>query len=53
MERRQALGEVDNAAHLPIKSEADVDRLVDSGLAVEVDTRFYFLCAVVNGHAAP
>ena len=40
------------AAHLPVRSEADVDALVDSGLAVEIDTHFYFLCAVVNGHAA-
>jgi hypothetical protein len=40
------------AAHLPVKSEADVDALVHSGLATEVDTHFYFLCAVVNGHAA-
>jgi hypothetical protein len=40
------------AAHLPIRSEADVDALVDSGLATEVDTHFYFLCAVVNHHAA-
>jgi len=53
VERRQALGEVGNAAHLPIKSEADVGKLMDSGLAVEVGTHFYFLCAVVNGHAAP
>ena len=41
------------AAHLPVRSEADVDALVGSGLAVEVDTHFYFLCAVVNAHAAP
>lgn len=40
------------AAHLPLRSEAAVDALVDSGLAVEIDTNFYFLCAVVNGHAA-
>ena len=40
------------AAHLPIRSEADVDALVDSGLAMEIDTHFYFLCAVVNPHAA-
>ena len=40
------------AAHLPVRSEADVDALVNSDLAVEVDTHFYFLCAVVNGHAA-
>jgi hypothetical protein len=40
------------AAHLPLRSEADVDALVASGLATEIDTQFYFLCAVVNGHAA-
>jgi len=40
------------AAHLPVQSEADVDALVNSGLAVEVDTHFYFLCAVVNAQAA-
>src|SRR6266496_2491842 len=40
------------AAHLPLRSEADVDALVDSGLAIEIDTHFYFLCAVVNDHAA-
>ena len=40
------------AAHLPLKSEADVDALLHSGLATEIDTHFYFLCSVVNGHAA-
>ena len=40
------------AAHLPLKSEAAVDALVDSGVATEIDTHFYFLCAVVNSHAA-
>jgi hypothetical protein len=40
------------AAHLPLRSEADVNNLLASGLAVEIDTQFYFLCAVVNGHAA-
>jgi hypothetical protein len=40
------------AAHLPLRSVADVDALVNSGLATEIDTHFYFLCAVVNGHAA-
>ena len=40
------------AAHLPLRSEADVDALVGSGLAVEIDLHFYFLCAVVNDHAA-
>jgi len=40
------------AAHLPVRSEADVDALVASGLATEIDTQFYFLCSVVNGNAA-
>jgi hypothetical protein len=40
------------AEHLPLRSEADVDALVDSGLATEIDTNFYFLCSVVNEHAA-
>jgi hypothetical protein len=40
------------AARLPLRSEAAVDALVDDGLAIEVDTNFYFLCSVVNGHAA-
>lgn len=46
------------ASHLPAKSEAAVDALVDSTLpdgspvAVEIDTDFYFLCAVVNQNAA-
>ena len=46
------------ASHLPAKSEAAVDELVDSKLsdgspvAVEIDTDFYFLCAIVNQHAA-
>jgi hypothetical protein len=40
------------ATHLPVRSEADVDKLLDTGLATEIDTRFYFLCSVVNGHAA-
>ncbi|HZP84049.1 MAG TPA: hypothetical protein VFB21_20580 [Chthonomonadaceae bacterium] len=45
------------AAHLPAKSEADVEALLASTLpdgspiAVEVDTDFYFLCSVVNSHA--
>ena len=46
------------ASHLPAKSEAAVDALVDSTLpdgtpvAVEIDTNSYFLCAVVNQKAA-
>lgn len=45
------------AAHLPAKSESEVDALLashlDDGspLAVEVDTHFYFLCAVVSPNA--
>jgi hypothetical protein len=45
------------ASHLPTKSEAAVDTLLDATLpdgspvAVEIDTEFYFLCAVVNSHA--
>jgi hypothetical protein len=44
--------EADYAAHLPVKTEAAVDALVDSGLAAEVDLNFYFVCSVVNDHAA-
>jgi hypothetical protein len=40
------------AKRLPLRSEAAVDALLNSGLATEIDTQFYFLCAVVNGHAA-
>ena len=40
------------AAHLPLRSEADVEALVASGVAAEIDTQFYFLCSVVDGHAA-
>jgi hypothetical protein len=46
------------AKQLPVKSEAAVDALVDSTLpdgtpvAIEVDTGSYFLCAIVNRHAA-
>jgi hypothetical protein len=46
------------AVQLPVKSEAAVDALVNSTLpdgspvAIEVDTGSYFLCSVVNGHAA-
>jgi len=46
------------ATHIPTKSEAAVDVLLASKLpdgspvAVEVDTHFYFLCAVVNSNAA-
>ena len=46
------------ASHLPTKSESEIDALLGSKapdgspLAVEVDTHFYFLCAVVNQQAA-
>jgi hypothetical protein len=44
------------ATYLPAKSEAAVDNLLDATLnghpiAIEIDTQFYFLCAVVNRHA--
>jgi hypothetical protein len=37
---------------LPLTSEAEVDALVASDAATEIDAHFYFLCSVVNGHAA-
>jgi hypothetical protein len=46
------------ATHLPAKSETAVDALLSATLpdgspvAIEIDTGFYFLCAVVNNHAA-
>lgn len=46
------------ASHLPAKSESAVDALVDSTMpdgspvALEIDTDFYFLCAIVNRKAA-
>ena len=47
------------ATHLPTTSESAVDDLLSSTLpgtnihiAVEIDTEFYFLCAVVNAKAA-
>jgi hypothetical protein len=46
-------------SHLPTKSEAAVDDLLgatlpgtDTPIAVEIDTEFYFLCAVVSSRAA-
>ncbi|HSB26353.1 MAG TPA: hypothetical protein VLE19_00800 [Pyrinomonadaceae bacterium] len=47
------------AQYLPATSEAAVDNLLDATLpdgspvAIEVDTGSYFLCSVVNQHAAP
>jgi hypothetical protein len=46
-------GQAAYAARLPMKSEAAIDAAIAAGVAVEVDTGFYFLCAVVNAHAAP
>jgi len=43
--------EAEYASHLPAKSEADAEALVELGLAVEIDTHFYFLCSVVNPNA--
>ncbi len=46
------------ASRLPVTSDDGVDDLLDetlpdgSPLAVETDTHFYFLCAVVDPHAA-
>jgi hypothetical protein len=45
------------ASHIPTTSEAAVDDLLNdtlpdgSPVAIEIDTDFYFLCAVVNQHA--
>jgi hypothetical protein len=39
------------ASHLPVKSEADAEALADMGLGMEVDTGFYFICAVVSANA--
>jgi hypothetical protein len=45
------------ASHIPTTSEAAVDNLLGATVngapvAIEIDTDFYFLCAVVNTHAA-
>jgi hypothetical protein len=45
-------GQAAYAARLPMKSEADVDAAIDAGVAVEIDTGFYFICAVVSPNAA-
>jgi len=44
------------ASHIPTTSEAAVDNLLNATVngapvAIEIDTNFYFLCAVVNQHA--
>ena len=41
------------AARLPMTSEAEVDAAIAAGVAREVDTGSYFLCSIVNAHAAP
>lgn len=41
------------AARLPMTSEADVDAAIIAGVAQEIDTGGYFLCSIVNAHAAP
>jgi hypothetical protein len=52
------LVELAYVTHLPAKSEAAVDALLadtlpdGSPVAIEIDTEFYFLCSVVNDHAA-
>ena len=40
------------AARLPLTSEAAVDAAIAAGVAQEVDTHSYFLCSIVNAHAA-
>ena len=40
------------AARLPMTSEAAVDAAIAAGVAQEVDTHSYFLCSIVNAHAA-
>lgn len=46
-------GQAAYAARLPMKSEEAIDAAIAAGVAVEIDTHFYFLCAVVNAHAGP
>jgi|KBSMisStaDraftv2_1062788.scaffolds.fasta_scaffold42959_2 hypothetical protein len=41
------------AARLPMTSEAAVDAAIAAGVAREIDTGSYFLCSIVNAHAAP
>lgn len=40
------------AARLPMTSEAAVDAAIAAGVAQEIDTGGYFLCSIVNPHAA-
>ena len=41
------------AALLPMTSETAVDAAIAAGVAREIDTGTYFLCSIVNAHAAP
>ena len=41
------------AARLPMTSEAAVDAAIAAGVAQKIDTGGYFLCSIVNAHAAP
>jgi hypothetical protein len=41
------------AALLPMTSEGAVDAAIAAGVAREVDTGSYFLCSIVDAHAAP
>ena len=41
------------AARLPMTSEAAIDAAIAAGVVQEIDTGTYFLCSIVNGHAAP
>jgi len=41
------------AARLPMTSEAAVDAAIAAGVAQEIDTGGYFLCSIVDAHAAP
>ena len=45
-------GQTAYAARLPMTSEADVNAAVAAGVASKTDTHGYFLCAIVNAHAA-
>ena len=40
------------AALLPMTSEHEIDDAIAAGVAREVDTHGYFLCSIVNAHAA-
>ena len=40
------------AARLPMTSEEAVDAAIAAGVAAEIDTGGYFLCSIVNDHAA-